>query len=87
MRSRATRGNADALLRVAKEHRLLVRLKRRPGDFVCPDMVLAAAHPPDRLDSDTAGSIESVFTIGHQRRPQDPSDRWGGLSQWLARQT
>lgn len=66
--------DADSLLRVAKEHRLLVRLERRPGDFVYTDMVLASAYPGDRLDRDTAGSIESVFTIGIDRTPLQDID-------------
>ena len=37
-------------------------------------MVLASAYPADRLDSDTARSIESVFTIGIDRTPLQDVD-------------
>ena len=65
--------DADGLVETAKRCELLLVLERRPGDFVCGDMVLALAYPIERVSDDAVARIAACFTIGIDRNPrQDP---------------
>lgn len=57
----------EQLIRIAKDHDLLVRLEYRPGDFVSQDKTLMYACPAERVDDDVRDSLRSVFVLGSQR--------------------
>ena len=59
--------DADAILRLATEHDLIVRVRHRPGDFVAPGDPLVLAWPPGRVGDDVCGAIRTAFAWGTQR--------------------
>ena len=59
--------DADALLALAVEHDLLVRVRHRPGDFVADGDTLVLAWPPDRVSDDAVEAIRTAFAWGRQR--------------------
>ena len=59
--------DAEALLDLATEHDLLVRIRHRPGDFVAPGDTLVLAWPPDRATDDVDDAIRTAFAWGRQR--------------------
>ncbi len=59
--------DADAILRLACEHDLLLRVRRRPGDFVAGGDTLVLAWPPDRVTDEVRGTIRTAFAWGAQR--------------------
>ncbi len=59
--------DADALLRLATEHDLLVRIRHRPGDFVAAGDTLVLAWPPNHATEEACGKIRSAFAWGRQR--------------------
>ena len=59
--------DAEALLHLATEHDLLVRVRHRPGDFVAAGDTLVLAWPPDRATDEICGSIRTAFAWGRQR--------------------
>jgi uncharacterized membrane protein len=61
--------DGDALLEIAKRHDLVMRLERRPGEFISRGKPLLLAYPSDRVASDTAANLESAFEWGWQRTP------------------
>ena len=56
-----------ALLRVAAEHDLCLRLEYRPGDFVCAGAVLLEAWPGESVDESVADRCRGAFTVGASR--------------------
>jgi uncharacterized membrane protein len=63
----------SALIRLAKEHGLVIRALYRAGGFVIAGEPLALAHPVPRADDDAAGAIRDTFIIGPDRTDtQDP---------------
>ena len=59
----------DVLMDVARRGELIVRLHRRPGDYVIAGSALASAWPAERVDDAAAGEISGAFAFGIQRTP------------------
>lgn len=59
--------DAETLLEVAVAHGLVVRVRRRPGDFVAAGDGLAAAWPADRVTEEVRRRIREAFAWGRQR--------------------
>lgn len=59
----------EGILRIAQEHDLVVRLMRRPGQFVVKGSPLATIHPADHLKDELRDQINEVFTLGTHRTP------------------
>lgn len=59
--------DADAMLRLACEHDLLLRVRHRPGDFVADGDTLVLAWPPDRVTDGACVAIRTAFAWGAQR--------------------
>ena len=55
-------GNAEGLLRFAKQHDVVVRLERAPGDYVAAGMPLASVS--GAIDKDAARALRRHFVIG-----------------------
>jgi uncharacterized membrane protein len=60
----------DALMELAAEHKLLLRLEYRVGDFVTRTKALAIAWPPENVDSAVARRLELAFALGRHRTPR-----------------
>lgn len=63
------RVDPDTVMGVATRGGLLVRLHRRPGDYVIAGSALASAWPGARVDDSAAGKIAGAFALGLQRTP------------------
>ena len=61
----------EALLAFCAEHKLVVRLEHRPGDFVIAGGPLATAWPPDEIDEEAERRIRGAFVLGVQRTPPE----------------
>jgi uncharacterized membrane protein len=59
--------DARELMHVACEHDVVLRIARRPGDFVSAGDVLALVGPPGRADGDVCGRVAGAFSCGDQR--------------------
>lgn len=59
----------EQLIEFAADRELLVRVERRPGEFVVPDDPIFLVWPPDRLDDDDVSELRDQFAIGTQRTP------------------
>ncbi len=59
--------DGDALLGLAVEKDLRMRLRRRPGQFVTRGSALALIWPPDRADDNTLAQLNEAFSLGDQR--------------------
>jgi uncharacterized membrane protein len=57
----------DALMALAKEENALVRLERRPGQYVVMGCPLVTVWPGDRVTGSLEERINSAFVLGHQR--------------------
>lgn len=60
---------AGQLLERANENDLILRLERRPGDYVVSGNPLFLAWPQTSVDDELAEQIVSQFVIGKQRTP------------------
>lgn len=60
----------SGLMRLAKEHDLLIRLDVRPGDFLVRGAALMAAAPSDWVDDATADTLRRTVLLGQQRTPE-----------------
>lgn len=58
------------MVKVAKDHDLVVRLDLRPGRFVVAGTPFAKAYPKDRLDDDVADVLARAVVTGARRTPQ-----------------
>lgn len=58
----------DGLIRLAREHNVLLRLQRRPGDFVARGGELVDVWPGGRRDEDFIEAVNDAFLIGAQRQ-------------------
>lgn len=64
----------DALMEIAREHDLIVRLECRPGEFIHEGRVFAHSAPPARADDKAVAEIADAFVVASQRTPlQDTS--------------
>lgn len=57
----------EALMNLAKEHELVVRIEYRPGDFVTTNSVLLYAHPSARADDAVVNKLKACFVFGLKR--------------------
>lgn len=57
----------DALLALALEEDLVVRLERRPGKYVVAGCPLAMILPGSRVTDRLTDQVNSLFALGHQR--------------------
>jgi len=57
----------EALLALAVEEDLVVRLERRPGDYVVTSCPLALVWPGSRVTDRLTDQVRSLFVLGHQR--------------------
>lgn len=56
-----------AILHIASEHDLILRLQYQPGDFVHVGRTLVEAWPPERCDEETADALQGTFSVGSKR--------------------
>lgn len=61
--------DADELMRVAKEHDLIVRVEARPGRFVVERDALLRAYPAERVSKQVASILQGTVVIGTDRSP------------------
>ncbi len=59
----------ETLLTLAHEENLVIRLLRKPGQYVWPGAVVALIWPVDRVDERLAEQICRAFQIGNGRTP------------------
>src|SRR5919202_718305 len=58
------------LMKLARKHDLLLRVKLRPGKFAIQGSELVMAYPGDRVDEKLAEQIENTFILGKERNEQ-----------------
>lgn len=61
--------DAEALMSAAQEAGVVVRIARRPGDYVMEGEALAHVSPPQRLGDEVKDRIAAGFAIGSERTP------------------
>lgn len=60
--------DSDALMKLATRENVLLRLERRPGQYVVTGKPLVMVWPGDRVtDKKFASQVNSAFTLGNQR--------------------
>ena len=59
--------DGEALLALAVEEDLVLRLERRPGDYVVAGGPLALVWPGTRVTDRLTDQVQSLFVLGHQR--------------------
>ena len=57
----------DGLVELAREADIVLRIVRRPGDFLIPGGLLLEAWPADRVTDAMRESVHSFFLVGSQR--------------------
>lgn len=57
----------QALMKLAQEHQLLLRLKFHPGRFMVAGIPLVVVWPPGRMHPDLEKKISKAFILGRQR--------------------
>jgi uncharacterized membrane protein len=60
----------DALMRIATEHELVVRIEARPGYFVSEGDAILAAYPRDRVSDEIASDLGGALVVGQDRTPE-----------------
>ena len=60
---------SDRVLELAEENDLLVRLHRRPGDFVAEGSLLAEIWPKVKASVRLSGELRATFLLGRHRTP------------------
>ncbi len=63
-------GNDD-LLKLASRENLVIRLRRRPGDFAAEKSVLAEIWPPDRMSDEVVKKLREAYFFGWHRTPTE----------------
>jgi uncharacterized membrane protein len=66
--------DSGALLRSATAQDLLIKVERRPGDFVIADAPLLRVWPRERLSDGLAATLREPIVIGRQRTPTQDID-------------
>ncbi len=61
--------NDEALVKLAKDKDLVIRLARRPGHFVIKGTQLAMAWPRERVDEEATKRLNNSFVLASQRTP------------------
>jgi uncharacterized membrane protein len=59
----------EYLLTLAREHNLVIRLLRKPGDIVWRDVLVASVWPAAQVNEELELQIRSAFRIGNGRTP------------------
>ncbi|MGI8955639.1 MAG: DUF2254 domain-containing protein [Chthoniobacterales bacterium] len=59
----------EDLVKFAAEEKLVIRMRRRPGDFVADGSALAEVWPADRCDEETAEHYRRSYFFGWHRTP------------------
>jgi uncharacterized membrane protein len=59
----------ERLLELAQEHDLVIRLRRRPGEFLAESQLLAEVLPAARLDGELCDEIRGTIFFGQRRTP------------------
>lgn len=62
--------DAGALMTLACEADVLIRLRYRPGDFVMDGRGLAEVTPADRWGEERTHDLQDCFTVGNKRTPE-----------------
>ncbi len=63
------RVDVEALMRIATEHDLIIRVEARPGRFVADQDAVFRVHAVDRVSDDVADMLKATFILGHERTP------------------
>jgi YihY family inner membrane protein len=66
--------DGDQLLKLACQAGVVIRVRRRPGDFVVKRRPLAIAWPEQRVDEKLAGRIRNAFLLGPQQTPTQDAE-------------
>jgi uncharacterized membrane protein len=66
--------DVEALMRLATQHDLVLRVEARPGRFVIAGDTVFRAHPAERVSDDITGSLRGSFVIGQERTPEQDLD-------------
>ncbi|GGD04104.1 DUF2254 domain-containing protein [Aquisalinus flavus] len=61
--------SAEAIFKTAKDKGLIVRVTRRPGDFVADDRPLAWIWPPENASTEALVAIRSCYAWGAAKTP------------------
>jgi uncharacterized membrane protein len=61
--------DAPALLWASRDADIVLRIRRRPGDYVMEGEPLALAAPPERVSAGVRDRIAGAFAIGSERTP------------------
>ena len=64
------RVDVEALMRLATEHDLVMRIDARPGRFVTERDAILTAYPPDRVSDDVAAELRAAFVVDKERTPE-----------------
>jgi uncharacterized membrane protein len=59
--------DADALMTLATQEDVLLRVERRPGQYVVAGRPLVMVWPGDRVTEELAARVNSTFALGNQR--------------------
>jgi uncharacterized membrane protein len=59
----------ESLLEIAQKHDLIIRLRRRPGQFVAESELLAEGLPAARLNDELCDEIRATIFFGKRRTP------------------
>ncbi len=59
--------DADALMELASQEDLLLRLERRPGHYVVKGRAMVMVWPGDRVTEALGGKLNAAFVLGNQR--------------------
>jgi len=59
--------DADALMALATQEKMLFRLERRPGQYVVKGCPLVMVWPGNRVTAPLEARVNAVFILGHQR--------------------
>jgi uncharacterized membrane protein len=59
--------DADALMALATQEKMLFRLERRPGQYVVLGCPLVTVWPGNRVTESLEARVNAVFILGHQR--------------------
>lgn len=60
----------ESLLKIARNHDLLLQLKLRPGKFAANGNTVVLVYPGDQVNQDLANKINDAFLLGRERTEQ-----------------
>lgn len=64
------RVDVEALMRLATEYGLIVRIEARPGRFLKQGDTMLAAYPRENLSNEAIGQLRDALVIGQERTPE-----------------